>query len=110
MSKNGRIWYEKSPKPIIQFGLIHVPFLDRNLCPKTELFCLVFGRCSNTEPSENGTEVNRPRTELIQILDVDCTISYQFNVPLVEFQVAVVVAKRAKRESGITCSGIQTTA
>ena len=29
--------------------------------------------CPITEPSENGTEVNRPRTELVRILDVDCT-------------------------------------
>ena len=40
--------------------------------PKLEQFSSDFGRHSNTEPIENETEVERPRTKLVQISDVDC--------------------------------------
>ena len=39
---------------------------------QTELFCSDFGRHSNTEPTENETEVEYPRTKLVLISDDDC--------------------------------------
>ena len=39
---------------------------------KLERFSSNFGRRSNTEHTENGTEVEHPRTKLVQILALHC--------------------------------------
>ena len=49
----------------------NIPFSDRFFCPKSEQNCLNF-RCLNTEPTENETEVEHPRTKLVQILALHC--------------------------------------
>ena len=61
-----------------QTSLMNVWLSDVKKCPKTELFCSGFGHFQNTEPTENGTEVEHPRTKLVPILDVDCIWSIKF--------------------------------
>ena len=63
-----------------QFGLKpnnFVPISDVQKRPKIELFCLDFGQCLNTEPSGTGPKVERPRTECVRILDVDCNFIFE---------------------------------
>ena len=47
-------------------------YFRRSKCLKSEQKCWHFGFPPITEMSENGTKVNRPRTKLVEILDVDC--------------------------------------
>ena len=52
--------------------LLLVWISDKNFLQKTEQKRLVFGQMPETKPSGTGPEVERPRTELVQISDVDC--------------------------------------
>ena len=75
------VWAYACPKTkhSIPFSLMDVPFLDRFICPKMERFCLVFRCCPNSEPTENGTEVEHLRTECVRILYVDCRDQLQLS-------------------------------
>ena len=55
-----------------------VTFLDSFFHPKSEQNHLDFGRCPNTEPTENGTEIERPRTKLVWTLTVLKNIKINF--------------------------------
>ena len=68
--------YVRNPIILVPLGLMNVLILDIQNRPETELLCLDFGHMPKTKPSENGTEVNRLRTELVRISDVDCTTTF----------------------------------
>ena len=61
--------------PICPYGCF---FLGQKFTSENGTF--LFGRRPNTEPSENGTKVDCPRTEHVWILDVDCICKIVFYV------------------------------
>ena len=58
-------WLCPKTEHSVPFGIMDIPFSDRNFWPKTERFRSDFGRYPNTEPSRTGTKIKRPRTELL---------------------------------------------
>ena len=60
----------------VPFGLKDIPFSNRNLHPKTELFRSDFGRCQNTQPSVTGPNIKHLRTESVWISDIDYLTSF----------------------------------
>ena len=61
------------PNDFVPFDLLLVQISDVQKGPKPEQNCYDFRHCLKNEPSEHGTKVNCPRTELVWLSDIHCT-------------------------------------